>query len=371
MIHIKEIHSGKDLKKFTKFPTWLYKNSSFYVHPLNADEKMMFSKKNPSAENVEVQCFLAFKGKQVVGRIAAIIHHLYNEKTGKKYVRFSRFDFIDKYDVSEALVEAATRWAKERGMELIHGPLGFSDFDKQGLLVEGFDRLSTFETIYNYGYYHCHLEKLGFKKEFDWLEFEIKNNGTLDQFEKIAKRMVDQSNLTILPQSVSVDEILAKYEGAMFDLINDCYSHLNGYVQVTPKVQSAIIKQFRKVLKREYVALVFDGDKLVGLTVAVPSIARSVNKSQGRMRLCDAFRIMREAKRSKYLDFCNITVSKAHRNMGINAILMNEIMQRAVKNGIVSAETNLELEENGEVLAQNKYFEKQLIKRRRCLIKEI
>ena len=369
MITIKEVNSASMLKKFIKFPTWLYKNNAFYVHPLESDEKMLFSKRNPSLENVTFKCFLAYKEKQIVGRIAVIIHDLYNEKTGKKYARFSRFDFIDDYEVSKQLIQTAMDWAKEQGMQYFHGPLGFSDFDKQGLLVEGFDRISTFETIYNYAYYLTHLQKLGFEKEFDWLEFEIKNTGTLEQFQKVSDRMMERSGLTILPQSVSIKQIIEKHGEDIFNLVNDCYSHLSGYVYVTPKVQQAILKQFQKAMKREYTALIFEGDKLVGITLAVASIARSVNKSQGRLFPFGFIRIMRELKRPKYIDFCNITVSKEHRNLGLNVVLLNEVMKRAVENGIISAETNLELEENGEVLAQNKNFSREQIKRRRCLVK--
>jgi ribosomal protein S18 acetylase RimI-like enzyme len=250
--------------------------------------------------------------------------------------------------------------------------------DKEGLLVEGFDRLATFAEVYNYAYYKNHIEELGFQKEVDWLEFVMKIPTALDdRLVRISEGMVKRLNLHFLPKNVSTREIVDRYGQEVFDVLDICYADLHGVVPSTPKVRASILKQFKQIIRREFISMVFNAEgRVVGFALTAPNISRSLKKSKGRLTKfgfwpSGALRIMREARRPKHIDMCLIAVLPEYRGKGINAMMINELTLAYIEHKIVSIETNLELETNENVMNQFEHMERKLIKRRRCYSKSI
>ncbi|MCK4311467.1 MAG: hypothetical protein KAW88_01895, partial [Candidatus Cloacimonetes bacterium] len=243
-IVIKEVVSKRDLKKFISFPDKLYAGNKYWIPPLHSEEMNTLHKdKNPAFEFCEVKYWLVYKDGKVAGRIAGIIITRYIEKWKKKYARFGWVDFIDDENVSKALFNTLEAWAKEKGMEAVHGPLGFTDLDPEGMLIEGFDELGTIVTIYNYPYYSEHLERLGYKKDIDWVEFEVKIPDKLpDKIEKIAAIVKRKYKLQVLDTEKSKD--LLPYTKEIFYVINEAYEPLYGVVPLTEKQINKYIKQY-------------------------------------------------------------------------------------------------------------------------------
>jgi len=374
-IQIIEAKTRKDIKRFVRFQNELYKGNAFFVPALESDELKFFSPKNPSWNEVEVKAFLAIRGGEVVGRIATIIQKTYNELHNCKNVRFTRFDIIDDCRVATALLDAAVNFARERGMQAVHGPLGFNDLDKEGVLVEGFDKMGTWANFYNYAYYKKHLEDAGFTKEVDWFEFVVPMPKGLDpRMVKVAEHMMGRLELKVVPRKMSKAGVLKRYGKRIFDVINENYAGLHGVIPITDAVRDGILKQFKTIIRREHVTIVVDkNDKIVGFGLASPNLSRSLNASRGRLLNfgflpLNALRIMREARRPKNVDLCLIAVVPEYRNRGVNAIIIHETFKNLLnaKRKIGFLETNLQMETNTAVQAQLEGFNRQLIKKRRC-----
>lgn len=372
-IQVVEVATKKDLKRFVRFPNQLYKGNAFYVPAMDIDELKLFSPKNPSWNEVEVKAFLALRGDEVVGRIAAIIQKTYNTLHNCKNVRFTRFDLIDDCRVANALLDAVSDFAREKGMEVIHGPLGFNDLDKEGVLVEGFDKLGTWANFYNYAYYKSHLEEAGFEKEIDWLEFIVPMPKELDpRMIRVAEHMTKRLELTVIPQKMSKSRLIKRYGKQIFDVINESYAGLHGVIPITDAVSEDILKQFKIIIRREHVSIVVDkNDKVVGFGLAAPNISKSLNASRGRLLNLgflpfNALRIMAEARRPKNVDLCLIAVTPQYRNRGVNAIVIYDTFKNLLKANVQFLESNLQMETNLAVQAQLDGFGKQLIKKRRC-----
>lgn len=372
-IQIIEAKTRKDFKRFVRFQNQLYKGNAFYVPALEVDELKLFSPKNPSWNEVDLKAFMAIRGQEVVGRIAVMVQKIYNALHNCKNVRFTRFDFIDDSSIATALLGAACDFARERGMEVIHGPLGFNDLDKEGVLIEGFDKLGTWANFYNYAYYKSHLEEAGFIKEIDWLEFIVPMPKELDErMVKIAERMTKRLELKVVPSSMSKSRIIKLYGKKIFDTINECYAGLHGVIPITPAVRDGILKQFNTIIKRENVTVVVDkNDKVVGFGLSAPNISRSLNKSRGRLLNfgflpINALRIMREARSPKNIDLCLIAIVPEYRGKGVNAILIYETFKNLLKANVQFLESNLQMETNTAVQAELDGYGKELIKKRRC-----
>ena len=381
MFKVIEVTNRKDLKAFVRFPTWLYRGSKLAATPLEIDEFRMMSPKNPSWEDVEIKIFIAVTetGKRrVLGRIAVMIQQSYNKRNNAKNARFTRFDVVDNKDVAFALLDAAVAFARDRGMQRIHGPLGFNDLDREGLLVEGFDRMATFVNTYNYAYYKTFIEEYGFEKEADWLEFIIKLPKEMDErIIKISDRMKDRLGVTLVPESMSIKKIVDKYGAQIFELLNVCYADLHGVVPVTEKVGLSVLKQFKQIVRREHLCMVLDSDgKLIAFGLTAPNISRSLNKAKGR--ICKAgfipingMRIKQEAAKSKFVDLCLIAVAPDYQSKGVSAIIMNQMFKKLVARGITFVESNLQLETNTSIIKLFESLDRELVKKRRCYVKEI
>ena len=373
MIEIKEVKTRKQRAKFVDFPTKLYKNCKYYVHPLRIDEMNLFNrKKNASFDDCDAIYFLAYKDNVLVGRIAGILQRLYNEKTKEKRVRFSRFDCIDDEEVAKALFNAVENWAIQKGMNKVHGPLGFNDLDREGLLIEGFNYLSTFEEQYNYEYYPKLIENCGYGKEIDWLEFRIYPPKEVNErVQRLSDAVLKRYNLKIVNEK-SKRKYINKYKKGIFDVLDEAYSSLYGVVPFNDKLRDQIISQFKLFIKLRYVITIVDeNDKVAAFGFAIPSISDAVRKSKGRFLPFGFIRMLYATRHNKQADLGLIGVRDAYQNKGLPAVVLNFIINNMVKEKLEYCETNLMLEDNLRIQQTWKNFKHIQHKLRRSYIKEL
>jgi hypothetical protein len=372
-IYIKEVNSKSALKKFVKFPYTLYKDCIQWVPPIILDELQTLSPgKNPAFEYCDCKLWLAYKDNKLAGRIAGIINHKFIEKWGKKAIRFGWIDFIDDEDVSKVLIDTVINWAKEKNLEYIQGPLGFTDLDYEGMLIDGFNEVGTMATIYNYSYYPKHLEKFGFEKEADWVEFEIKVPTEIpEKAERIAAIVKSKSNIRVVEAKKAKD--LMPYGKGIFDLINDSYKDLFGFVPLSEKQIQKYIKQYFGFIVPEYVKILLDNENQVaGFVIGMPSLTKALQKTRGKLFPFGFIYLLRALRKSnKYVDLYLGAIRPDLQGKGADALLMTEFTKSCIKNKIISAESNIELETNVQVQGHWKYYDSRQHKRRRCFIKKI
>ncbi len=371
-IEIKKVNSSKDLKQFVNFYKELYLSSDYAPIPLYFDEiaTLKFDK-NPAFNHCEGAYFLAFQDNKVVGRIAAMINRLECEKVNKKIGRFGWFDFIDDKAVSKALMEKAIEWLKEHDINTVHGPLGFSDFDRQGMLLEGYDRLGTFATLYNYPYYIEHLEALGFEKSTDWVEFRI--NLETSPFEKI-QRLADVVEERAGYHNIELKsrKQIRKYFPEIFRLLNQGYDKLYGYVALTEEQSKHYAEMFINLVNPKLVCLVADkNENIVAFGLTMPSLTKACQKAKGNLFPFGWWHLLRAMKKNDTLDFYLIAVDKEHQKKGVTAPIMAKIANSVREMKLKYAETNIMLEDNNDIHAMWRMFEYEQHKRRRCFIKSI
>lgn len=375
MITIKAITRKKDLKTFVQFRTDLYKDNPYAVPALFDDELNTLSPdKNPAAEFCDFQCFLAYRADKVVGRICAIINHRANEKWDFLHGRLGFFDFIDDTEVADALLKTAENWVKERGMTSIHGPLGFTDMDPEGMLVEGFDQLGTIAAYYNFDYYQKHMERCGYRKDADWIEFKIFIPDTIpEKHKRIADIVQKKYNLKMIKYKKASQIEKDGWARKFFELINLSYSHLYGFTQLTEKQIDHYTKMYIPILRPELVTLIADqNDNLVCVGVALPSLSRALQKAKGKLFPFGFIHLLKALKsKAEICDLMLVAVHPDYQNKGVNALLFTDLIPQFQKLGTVFAESNPELEENGKVQAQWDYFKTEQHKRRRAFIKEL
>ena len=367
MVTIREVETKRDLKKFVDFPVKLYSGNEYYVPALFGDEMNNFlPKKSPYLEDNIVKLFLAYKDDKLVGRTAGIISLMANEKYNKKTVRISRIDFIDDYEVSKALFDALIAFAKEQGMEDLQGPLGFNDLDKEGLLIEGFEELSTFETYYNYSYYKAHFEKYGFTKDADWLESLITIPKQLDERnERLCAAVMKRSGFREVT-GLSKRQIIKRYGTEILDVNDAAFKDLYGTVPLNAKARKGIISQFKLVLDPDYLSIVLNKEgKVAAFALGLPSIAKAVQKSKGKLFPFGAFRILKSLKNRERIDLCLIGVLPEYQNSAITAVIFNNILLRVIKNGVKYAETNIQLETNYKIHQLFEAYDRRQHRRRR------
>lgn len=372
MITIKEVKTNKDIKNFLNFPLKLYKDCENFVPPLYGDEKKMFKKNFVYNDTCDSVFYLAEKDGKTVGRISGIIQKAANEKYNEKRVRFTRFDAINDVEVSNALFSAVESWAKEKGMDTICGPLGYSDLEREGLLIYGFDQLSTFEEQYNYDYYPALVEAYGFTKEVDWEERKLYYPGQPDeQLYRVSEMMLKKLNLKFI-DCKSVNELLKRYADKIFALLDETYAHLYGTVPFTDGMKKMMITNFKLIVKLKYVtAIVDENDNVVCFGVCFPSIAKAVQKSGGRLTIPTLFRVLKALKHPEVIDLALIGVSPEYAMKGVSSALIAGTMKILEDKSIDHAETNLNLEDNVHIINQWKRFKEVLHKKRRSYFKTI
>lgn len=370
---IQEVKSKKDLKKFIWFGINLYKNCEYAAPPLMMDDLLNLTKgSNPALDFCETAYFMAYKDGKIAGRIAAIINPVANETWKETNARFGWVDFIDDYEVSSTLFDAAIAWAKSKGMTAIHGPLGFTDFDHEGLLIEGFDRNGTLATIYNYPYYPEHVEKYGFVKDIDWNEYLITIPEVYpDKYFRVAE-IVKQKYKLEPKKFKSRKEVVDNYAMKIFDLLNTCYSHLYGFTKLNEKQISFYIKLYFSFFRLDTISIVVDEkDDVVALGIAMPSFTKALQKAKGRLLPFGWFYMLRALQKNDLLDLYLMAVHPDYQNKGINSIVFADIMPNAAKNGYKFAESNPELETNTRMSSQWGSWEVENHKKRRVYIKQI
>jgi len=373
MIIIKEVTNKKLLKKWVDFPNKLYKGNEYYVPFLRVDELSTFNKEeNPAYDFCDTKLFLAYKDNKLVGRIGGLINHAYNKKWNKNAIRFTRFDFIDDYEVSQALFNEVVKWGKEKNLSSIMGPIGFTDMDHEGMLVEGFDELNMSITFYNYPYYLTHMEKLGLFKDIDWVEYQLKvpseNN---ERIKLIANHLIERGGYKLV--TYTDRKVLMKEAYEAFKVIDEAFAKLYGTVPLTDRVIDNAIKGNISMMNLKYICSVKDrDDNIIGFAVLVPSIAKALKKSHGKLFPFGIFRLLNSLnKQNDTLEMFFVAVKEEYQKKGIPAILMNQILQMLIDNKVKFCETGPELETNTDVQSMWKHFEARQHKRRRCFIKSI
>lgn len=365
----------KELEKFVQFGIDLYKGNEYNVPPLIADDVATLTpEKNPAFDFCEAEYFMAYRDGKPVGRIAAIIHKRSNEQRGKKEMRFGFLDFIDDIEVSKALFDAAASWGKANGMESILGPLGFSDMDYEGMLVEGFDQLSTMATIYNYPYYPIHMEKLGFEKKADWVEFKMKVPDAIpDKYLRISEIVKQKYGLKVVKYT-DRKKAVREIGRPLFELVNEAYAQLFEFTQLTDRQIDHYVKYYVRLLRLDLLIIIKDAeDNLVGIGVALPSLSRALQKANGRMMPFGWYHLARAMYLNKtdIVDLLLVAVKPEYQNKGANALLFTDLIPYFQKYGYEYAESNPELELNTRVQSQWQYFETHQHKRRRAYGKDL
>ena len=370
---IKEVRNRTDLKKWVEFPNKLYKGNEYFVPFLFNDEVETFTKeKNPAYEFCETKLFLAYKDKKIVGRIAGLINHAYNKKWNKNAIRFTRFDFIDDYEVSSALFNEVVKWAKENNLTEIMGPIGFTDMDHEGMLVDGYEEFNMSITFYNYPYYLEHMEKLGLVKDVDWVEYLIKVPNEIDpRIERISNHVLKRNQFELVMYNDR--KVLYTEAFEAFKIIDIAFSKLYGTVPLTDKVIKKAIDDYIPLVNLDYICSVKDKEgKIIGFGVLVPSIAKALKKSNGKLLPFGIFRMLKALKgKNEILEMFFVAVAPEYQSKGVPAIMMNELIKKCINNGVKYCETGPELETNADVQGMWKNFDKKQHKRRRCFIKKI
>ena len=370
---IKEVTTRKLLKKWVEFPNRLYKGNEYFVPFLFNDEMDTFTKeKNPAYEFCETKLFLAYKDDEVVGRIGAIINHAYNKKWDKNAVRFTRFDFIDDYEVSQALFDAVCNYAKENGLTSIMGPIGFTDLDHEGMLVEGYNELNMTITFYNYPYYLEHMTKLGLVKDIDWVEFQVFVPKETDKrIDRISQKILDKYGFSLV--TYTDRKVLYKEAFDAFKVIDAAFSKLYGTVPLTPAIINKTINDYIPLVNMDYICSIKNKEgEIIGFGILVPSMAKAFKKSKGKLFPFGIFRMLKALKgKNDVLEMFLVGVDPQYQNTGIPAIMLNSLLKKCIENKVIYCETGPELETNIDVQGMWKGFETRQHKRRRCFVKEI
>ncbi|MDR0422188.1 MAG: hypothetical protein LBH72_04150 [Proteiniphilum sp.] len=374
-IIINKVRTKDDLKKFIQFGIDLYKGNEYFVPPLIYDERTTLHwSKNPAFDHCDAVYFLAFRNQAIVGRIGVIINYKSNEVWNERNARFGFVDFIDDSETVDALFGAAESWARSRGMEKIHGPLGFTDFDHEGMLVEGFDQIGTLSTIYNYPYYMDHMKRLGYVKDQDWIEFLI----TIPR--EMPERFLRASEVVKKRFGLDIKHLQSKkdvmpYARDIFLLLNRAYKDLYGFVELTDKQIDYYVDMYIPLLRLEFLTLVIrhEDNKLVGVGIGLPSIARALQKAKGKFVPSGWYHLYKalKGKENNVLDLLLVAVDPEYQGKGLNALMFNEFIPAANRLGFEYAESNPELEVNSKVHSMWNTLETRQHKRRRAFIKKL
>lgn len=371
-LKIKEVSSKKELKDFIKFPDKLYSGSKYYTPNLHIAEINTFShEKNPAFEFCKAKYWLVYRNEKVVGRVAGVINYKYNKKHKIKYARFGWLDFIEDKEVLELLLNRVEKWATECNMEYLHGPLGFTSFDASGVLVEGFDEMPATFAHYNYSYYPDLIEKYGYEKDVDWIEYNLKVPENVP--EKVSKgaELISKRYKLHAVKSKNIKDLL-RYFDELFELLNVTYKDLYGFTEITSKQAVNLKKQFLSFLNPEYISLVLnEKDELIGFGISMPSLSKALIKSKGKLFPFGYLRIMHALRKNDTVDLLLIAIKPEYQNKGLIAIIFNKIMQTVIKNNITNVETTRELEDNKKVQHLWNDYESRQHKRTRCYIKKL
>lgn len=372
MITLKEVKTKKDLKAFVKFPFKLYKGSDYWVPPIISQEIKTFNEKeNPVFNDAEATLFLAFKGNEIVGRIAAITNWLEVKNQNLKKMRFGWFDFIDDLEVSQMLLSKVEEIGKKKKLDFVEGPVGFSNLDKVGVMTEGFDSISSMITWYNHPYYIKHYESAGYQVEKSYSESRFPFENVKPEFFKKAQELIKR-RYQLTPLKLTKTEEVMPYADKMFDLFNESYASLSSFVAINEIQKEYFKKKFISFINPEYIKFVVDkDDNMVGFAIVMPAFAKALQKMNGKLFPLGFRHIMNAKKHSKDVMFYLIGIHPDYQNKGVHAVIFNEYYETFKEKGIETCYRTPELEDNEAIHRIWKHFSPEVYKRRKTLRKDI
>jgi hypothetical protein len=372
MLEIIQIVDKKYRKEFVQLPLKMYKGNRYFVPPFYADEMAMFTDKNIYSKMCDHAFFIAKRDGKVVGRIQGIIQNKFNALYNTKQARFCRFDCEDNQETASALFDAVEKWAKSMGADHIIGPSNYSDQEREGLLIEGFNYLSTFEEQYNYPYYQKLIENCGYEKDVDWIENRLfQTNQNKKTLEILAQRALKDYDLRVANVGLSMKEIIKKYAKGIFECLDECYSPLYGYVPFSDEMRNQMIQQFKLVLDKRYFTIIVNKeDKVVACGFCIPGIGKALQKSGGRLTPAAIVRLLKTIKNPESVDLALVGILPEYRKSGVAAFVMQKLQEISEIPSVQYMETNLCLEENTNIWTLWKRFDKIQHKKRRSFIKK-
>lgn len=372
-VEIRRVESAGDLKAFVLFPETIYRGNPYWVPAPVFDEIRTLRKDvNPAFDFCEAEYWTAWKDGRMVGRIAGIIHNRYIEKWGNKYARFGWIDFIEDFEVAKALMDTVEAWARAQGMAGIQGPMGFTDLDREGMLVEGFTERGTMATMYNHPYYPEYMERLGYAKDVDWIEFLVKTPEAIpEKVQRVTEILSKRSGVRVY-EWTDRKELVRKYGEQLFEVMDEAYAGLYGTTPLSERQTRMYIKQYLGFVDPRFTKVLVDKDeRLVAFAITAPNVSDALNKSRGRMLPFGWLRLLLAMRKPKVFDMMLIAVRNEYKASGIVALLMNTINKAAIDNKVEYAETNPELETNLAVQSLWKEYPKRQHKRRRAYFKAL
>ena len=374
-LEIRAIHTKKELETFIEFANDLYADCPYYCPPLFFDEMNCFNPAmNPALEVCEYQLWLAYRDGKVVGRIAGIINRKANETWNFKHVRFGWFDFIDDLEVSKALLDTVAAWGKERGMDALNGPVGFTDFDHEGLLLEGYEYPAVMASLYNYPYYVKHIDAYGMTKDADWIEMQVyPPQGCPERLVRIAN-MVKQRSHVRVDKVKNTRELVRKYGIQYMDVIDEAYQKLYNFQPMTDQQKNYYKNMYFPLLNFDFVTLIVnDQDEIVGVGLGMPDISPALRKCRGKLLPFGWYHLLKalKAKQMETFSFLLIAIRPDYQDKGINALFFDDMIPYINKYGIKILESTNILETNSKNIANFTQFDHKFHKRHRAYIKPI
>ena len=372
MVRIEEATDRRGLREFIQFPFRHYKDNKNWIPPLVSDDWSTFRRdKNPAYKYCEARFWLAKRDERTVGRVVAIRNDKANQKWDQNRLRFGWIEFEDDPEVSRALMGTVERWAGDQGLSAVHGPMGFTDMDKEGMLIEGFDELGTLPMIYNHDYYPRHMEELGYRKDVDWLEYEITVPEKLDEkFGRLKKVVYEKYGLRVL--EATRPKQLKAYAHEIFDVLNAAFGELYGFVALSPEQIDIYVDQYFSFIQPDFTKVVLNSsDEVVGFEVGMPRLSTALQKARGRLFPVGFIPLLRALSHPQEVVFYLVGVRPDHQHMPVNAILMSEFYQALIDRGVRTVATCGELEDNREINLLMKNFPNRQHKKRRAWIRDL
>ena len=371
-IQVVPVRGRKMLRQFIDFPIKLYKGCDKWVPSFEDDEYKSLGDKNPSLSFCDRELYLAMEDKRVVGRVAAIINHNADKKWNERTVRFGWIDFVEDFDVAKALIDKVTEWGHERGAEKIKGPLGFTDMDREGLLVEGFENESPFTVIYNYPYYGEYLERMGFTKDADWTQRYVELPDEIPPMFQYANLVEKRYGIRIYTARTLAK--MAKRGREMFHVLNDAFAPLYEYTKLSEEQIDGYVKQYVPVMNKDLVAFVVnDKDELVGFTVTMPHISAAVRKAKGRILPFGWIHLLPalNPRRNDTVEALLIGVLPEYQAKGAAMLMFKHLHENYIRLGIKRMLLNPQLEDNHKVQSLFGVYDPKPYQRRRSYVKDI
>lgn len=373
-IRIVKANSRREMDDFIHVVDRIYRDYPQYVPDLESDVRGLFSiKTNPGLEFSDIQPFVAYQDHQVIGRIVGIVNRKANEKWKTNNVRFSMIEFVDDMNVSKALIEAVEQWGRSLGMENIHGPLGVTDFDKEGMLIEDFDLTGSITSIYNPPYYPRHMEAMGFTKEVDWLQVRINVPEEIPaRYVRVAQYARENIGLTV--KKYPIRKLMGEVGHKVFNLFNTAYTQIFGFSELSPKQIDHFLKKYLRIVDPQLIPIIEnDKHEVVGAAVTIGTLAKALQKSHGRLLPFGWFHLLRSLKwkHEESAEMLLIAIRPDYQGLGVNAMFFDDLIPILNKYGIKWAETGPQLEDNVRELTQWKPLKPAYVKRRRCYTKKL